>query len=327
MSKRRIKNNIPKPNYNGKFRNIHGVLRNFEGFMVFSVINNDGVTYKLTNIIDLEIIKPNREGRRGFNKRYLNILENRVIDDNFKGDLFMYCTHQKEQKLLPISEFTINRANTQYYRVNNDGFPLQPYCKESKKLYQNSKGNKLRTKTQLLEGSMGSRTRGLITELYSNNKPPSICEIFKTFGGKCFSSGKQLDIKNRESYEIDHLMPASGYWPLDKKNAVLLSKEENQRKNDTHPLKFYGEEKLKKLCVILDIEYTSFKDYNYILNDDVLFKFNQEFEKVMNSWFIKKRSKSFKKYLKKEIKRIESKDVYKRHTDLIHKMKKYEEKI
>jgi hypothetical protein len=326
--KRKTKNNIPKPNYLGSYRQIHGVLRDVNGFMIFSEIENNNVVYRLTKIKDFDI-KADKNGRREFNKRFLPFLEKNVVDNYYVGDLYMYCTHQEKQTLLPISEFTINRGAKQYHRMNMDGHSYQPYCKESKKLYQNSQGNKLRDKNQLLEGSQGSRTRGLLTSMYygKNTKCPSIEEIFEKFGGKCFKTGKELDINDRNSYEIDHLMPASGYFPLCYKTATLLSKESNQSKNDLHPKKYYGEKKFEELCRILEYPMETICDENYTLNDEVLFYFNNNFDTIIKKWENNNRNKnSFKKYVNKEMNRISKKDIYNKHTDLILKLKTYYEK-
>lgn len=323
--KRKIKNNVPKPNYSDKYREVHGVLRNIEGYMVFSELENGNVVYMLTNIKDLNIT-PDKIGRREFNKRWLVYLKQNVVDTNYLGDLFMYCTHQKDQILLPISEFTINRGNKQYHRVNLDGHTYQPYCRESKKLYQNNVGNKMRNKDQLLEGSQGSRTRGLLTSMcYSGvSKCPSIEEIFKKFDSKCFKTGEKLNINDRDSYEIDHLMPASGYFPLNNQTATLLSSNANQAKNDIHPKKFYGEEKCKELCEILKYPFDKISDENYTLNDEVLYYFNDNFESVIKTWENKNRNKnSFFKYVIKETKRIIKKDIYNKHLQLILKLKNY----
>lgn len=323
--KRKIKNIIPKPNYSGVYRQIHGVLRDNNGNMVFSERENDCVIYKLTNIKDLNI-EPNNIGRREFNKRWLSYLKENVIDTNYNGDLYMYCTHQENQMLLPIFEFTINRANKQYHRMNLDGNPYQPYCKESKRLYQNSVGNKMRDKNQLIEGTQGSRTRGLLTSLYYKNedKCPEIEKIFEKFDNKCFKTGKILDIDDRGSYEIDHLMPASGYFPLNNNTATLLSTEANQAKNDTHPKKFYGDEKFSKLCEILEYPIDKISDECYTLNDDVLYDFNENFDNIIKVWENKNRNKiSFNKYVVKEMNRIYKKDIYNRHTELILKLKTY----
>lgn len=328
MSKRKIKNIIPKPNYIGKFRQIHGVLRNNKGFMIFSVIENGNVIYKLTDVLDLPI-KPNNIGRREFNKKWLTFLESHVVNDNYIGDLFMYCTHQEDQKLLSINEYTINRNTKQFHRLNKDGLPVQPYCKESKKLYQNGYGNKMRTSEQYIEGSQGSRTRGLLTSLCCDTSLSSIKIIFAKYGGRCFATGKILDINERGSYQIDHMMAASGYHPLNDKNVVLLSTDANQEKNDQHPIKFFGIKKFKELCGLLGINPEDFKDENYILNDNVLYYFNDNFDDVIYKWHfeINRNKDSFKKYLNKEISRITKKDIYSRHVSLLNKMKEYEKKI
>jgi hypothetical protein len=325
--KRNQKNNIPKPNYFDTNREIHGVLRDPNGCMIFSEFENGKVVYRLTSIKDLPI-KPNNIGRREFRKNWITELSKYVVDTNYIGEIFMYCTHQKTQNLLPINEFTINRGNNQYHRMDKDGYPYQPYCKESKKEYQNGPGNKLRSSQQLFEGSLGSRTRGLTTALYLNDNKPSIDEIFKKFNGKCFATDKVLDINDRSSFEIDHFMPASGYHPLNSNTAVLLSPEANQRKKDHHPYKFYGPEKFKKLCELLDYDVDNIKDVNYILNDEVLFNFNKNFEKIMGEWYKINRDKiSFKKYLIKEKNRIKKLDIYERHSLLLKKIEKYEQSL
>jgi hypothetical protein len=124
-------------------------------------------------------------------------------------------------------------------------------------------------------------------------------------------------------------MPASGYNPLNKHTAVLLSKESNQEKNDRHPLTFYGETKFRELCGILMFNINEVMDENYILNDTVLYYFHDNFNTVMKKWYfeINRNKNSFKKYLKKEISRIQKKDIYGRHTNLLNKMKEYEKKL
>ena len=296
--------------------------------MVFSVIENGNVIYKLTDVLDLPI-KPNNIGRREFNKKWLIFLESHVVDSNYIGDLFMYCTHQEDQKLLPINEYTINRNTKQFHRLNKDGLPIQPYCKESKKLYQNGHGNKMRTSEQYVESSQSSRTRGLLTSLCCDTSLSSIKVIFAKYGGRCFATGKILDINERASYQIDHMMAASGYHPLNNKNVVLLSTDANQEKNDQHPIKFFGIEKFKELCGLLGINPKDYEDENYILNDNVLYYFNNNFDNVIYEWHFKinRNKDSFKKYLNKEISRIAKKDIYNRHTSLLNKMKEYEKKI
>jgi len=326
--KRKIRNTMDYPDFTGKFRHIHSILRDNEGYMVYSEVVDGKIYYRKTNLSDLNTVEPDRTGRRGFNiSRDISVLQQNVIDYDFKGELFQYCIHQITQKLLPISEYTINRNTKAPHKLRQDGYPLQPYCKESKKLYVNSRHNKLRTKDQLLEGTYGSRTRGIVTAILGNPPKISINQIFEKFNNCCFKCSKPIDINNRKYYQIDHFMPASGYWPLTQDNATLLCKDCNQSKKDNHPSVFYSKEKFeiltKKLIKIENIE-----DSNYILNDKILVDFNQNFDIIISRWEQINRNKiSFKKYINKEIKRIKKLDCYKKHTNLLEKLKKYEESI
>lgn len=326
--KRQCKNKNKYPNYTGKHREVTSVLRSEDGCMVFSEKNENGkIVYRKTNLKDLNI-KPNKTGRRGFNSgRDLQLLKNNVVDYDYTGKLFMYCIHQEDQKLLPISEFSFNRTYP-HMIVNQLRQSVQPFCKESKQKFVNGPSNKLRSSTQMREGSQGSRTRGLLTALCNETKMPTDEEIFQKFNSRCFKTGKILDINDRSSWQIDHLMPASGYNPLNYNTATLLSKDANQEKNDRHPLDFYGKKKLEKLCSILNFDIHQIDDINYVLNDKVLNYFSKNFEDVMIKWSqINRNKKSFSKYIIKEVARIEKKDIYGKHKELITKLKDYENKI
>ena len=327
--KRKTKNIIEKPNYSGINREIHGVLRDFDSNMVFSEIENGKVFYRQTNIKDLPIKPNNLDGRRGFHSGvWLKVLKNNVVNSNYIGPLFMYDIHLPIQNLIPIDEYTINRNIKQPHRVKKDGIPIQPYCKESKKLYQNAPGNKLRTKNQLFEGSVGSRTRALTTALFYNEECPTINEVFNKFDKKCFCCGESLDINVRKSYQIDHFMPACGYWPLNHETATLLCFRCNQKKKDHHPLKFYGIDNYKKIVGILNFNILLLPKNDYILNDKVLFFWESNFEKIMEKWGnINRNKKSFKKYVESETNRIIRLDTYQKHTYLIEKLKEYGKKI
>jgi hypothetical protein len=323
--RRKRKNNNKYPNFSNTKREITSVLRDINGFMVFSELIEGQLFYRKTNLKDINI-KPDKTGRRRFNKgKHLSILKLNIIDDNYMGELFMYCVHMENQKLLPISEFTTNK-NYSHLIINKLGNSLQPFSKESKKKYVNGPSNKKRTKTQHCESSQSSRTKGLLSALaYGDLKTPSIEEIFKKFDNKCFKTGKVIDITDTKSYQIDHFMPASGYWPLNNNTATLLSKDANQSKNDKHPITFYGVEKTMELCKILNFPFEIINDERYILNDNVLFYFDTHFDKVIKKWFQICRNKvSFKRYLNKEIKRIVKLDKYNKHSELIEKLKKHE---
>jgi hypothetical protein len=308
-------------------REVTSVFRDENGYMVYSEISNGEVKYKLTNLKDLTHIKPNETGRRRFNsKRDLSSLQKNVVNENFLGPLFMYCIHEENQRLLPIEEFTFRRADTKHLQINIE-FSVQPFCKESKYKYVNSNGNSKRTKQQLFEGSVGSRCRGLITAMTGASNKIDLELIFNKFNNKCFCCDKNLDIKIRSQYEIDHVMPASGYWPLTQESATLLCENCNQKKKNHHPCFFYSKDKIKELSNLVNMTFNN-QDFNYILNDDALFEFNRNFDDVINKWLIINRNKdSFSKYLKREIKRLKKLNLYSRHNELIKKLEIYEKEM
>jgi len=317
------------PNFSNVYREVTSVLRDVNGFMVFSEIIDGQLFYRKTNLKDINI-KPNKTGRRGFDKRYhLPILKSNIVEFDYKGELYMFCLHMENQILLPISEFSTNKTYS-HLIIDKIGNSIQPFCKESKRKYVNGPSNKKRTKTQHCESSQGSRTRGLVSAMaYGDLKIPSIEELFKKFNNRCFKTGKILDITDTNSYQIDHFMPASGYWSLNKNTATLLSKEANQSKNDKHPITFYGLEKTIELCKILNFPFEKIQDELYILNDDALVYLNSNFNSIIETWFKKicRNKVSFKKYINREIKRIVKLDKYNKHGKLIEKLKNYERKL
>jgi hypothetical protein len=328
MSRREKKNINNYPNYVDKYREVTSVLRDNEGYMVFSEIIDKKVFYRKTNVKDINI-SPNETGRRRFRRNiHLSILKKNIIEENYQGELFMYCLHSLKQDLLLVSEFSFNKSYP-HLIVNEYGQSIQPFCKESKKIFVNENSNKKRTSDQHVEGSQGSRTRGLVTALCYGENVPTGEELFKKFGGRCAYTGKILDINDRGSWQKDHFMPASAYNPLSDKNTVLTSKDANQSKNDKHPMQFLGCEKYEEVCHLLGIDPKIYDDVNYTLNDYVLYYFNDNFDDIIYKWHfeINRNKISFKKYLSSEISRLIKKDIYGRHKELINKMKRYEEKV
>lgn len=112
----------------------------------------------------------------------------------------------------------------------------------------NTNLNPKRTKEQLHESSARRRTADLL--LNGVNERIDQQDLFKRFGGKCFKTGKKLDIKDRKSWAIDHILPSRWLYPLTKENAALLSTEANGNKNDRWPSEFYSNEELKRLATI-----------------------------------------------------------------------------
>ena len=67
VMRRERKNNNKYPNFSNIKREVTSVLRDIDGFMVFSEMINGQLFYRKTNLKDINI-KPDKTGRRRFNK-------------------------------------------------------------------------------------------------------------------------------------------------------------------------------------------------------------------------------------------------------------------
>ena len=115
----------------------------------------------------------------------------------------------------------------------------------------NAKLNPLRTKEQLYESSLNRRVADLLLE--GENEKISFNffkKLFKKFDSKCFKTKKLLDIKDRKSWAVDHILPSKYLYPLTVKNAALLSREANNSKGKKWPSEFYTNSELVKLSKI-----------------------------------------------------------------------------
>ena len=108
--------------------------------------------------------------------------------------------------------------------------------------------NPKRTKQQLQESSVRRRIADLFVE--SENMAIDIEDLFKRFDSKCFKTGKKLDINQRNTWNIDHILPSKYLYPLNVANAALLSTEANSNKRDMWPSKFYTNNELIELAKI-----------------------------------------------------------------------------
>ena len=82
------------------------------------------------------------------------------------------------------------------------------------------------------------------------NERIDIQALFNRFGGKCFKTGKCLDIAKTGSWHIDHILPSKYLYPLTVQNAALLSSEANSNKRDRWPSEFYTPQELVELAKI-----------------------------------------------------------------------------
>jgi len=108
--------------------------------------------------------------------------------------------------------------------------------------------NPKRTKQQLQESSVRRRIADLFVE--SENISIDIEELFNRFDSRCFKTGTKLDINQRNSWNIDHILPSKYLYPLNVANAALLSTEANSNKRDMWPSKFYTNNELIELAKI-----------------------------------------------------------------------------
>jgi len=79
-----------------------------------------GKDKKLKKKLDELGVKPDKDGKRGRVKLYIDkINDSHIVDTNYVGELFMYCRHCPNQELKPVSSFTTNTTQKTTY-VHND---------------------------------------------------------------------------------------------------------------------------------------------------------------------------------------------------------------
>lgn len=175
-------------------------------------------------------------------------LSNSVATQRFWKSFFTTATESRESywkqcntcgRILPSSSFSGHKK----------WGPLekQMECRSCKSVI-NADLNPKRTKEQLHESSVKRRIADLLLE--GENEKISFADLFKRFGSQCFKTGKRLDINDRDSWRIDHVLPSRYLYPLTTTNAALLSREANDNKSDQWPSKFYTNNELKDLASI-----------------------------------------------------------------------------
>jgi CRISPR/Cas system Type II protein with McrA/HNH and RuvC-like nuclease domain len=97
----------------------------------------------------------------------------------------------------------------------------------------------------------------------------SIDELFDRFGHKCFKTKKTLDIRDRKSWAIDHILPSSYLYPLTVSNAALLSKEANDNKRDRWPSEFYTNNELIELAKLTGADLKLLSSKKPIINSHI----------------------------------------------------------
>jgi CRISPR/Cas system Type II protein with McrA/HNH and RuvC-like nuclease domain len=97
----------------------------------------------------------------------------------------------------------------------------------------------------------------------------SIEDLFNRFDHRCFKTKKPLDITDRKSWAIDHILPSRYLYPLTVSNAALLSKEANDNKRDRWPSEFYTNNELIKLAKLSGADLKLLSSKKPIINPNI----------------------------------------------------------
>jgi len=127
--------------------------------------------------------------------------------------------------------------------------------------------NPKRTGQQLFESSVRRRIADML--LSEENERLSIKKLFDRFEHKCFKTKKTLDIKDRGSWAIDHILPSKYLYPLTTSNAALLSKKANENKRDRWPSEFYTNNELIKLAKLTGADLNLLSSKKPIINPKI----------------------------------------------------------
>lgn len=313
------------------YRHISSVMRNVNGNMCFSE-EIDGTFYiRLTSIKDIPSIRPNKNGQRRFSRKYIDsVLKHNIIDYNYEGDLYMYCIHEVNQVLRPVSDFTTNKTSP-HLRPNEKIYGLQPFCKDSKRKYVNNgkAGNSSRTKDQHLE-DVGSRFRQkLIVSAIGYTPKISYKDIYTKYNGCCFKCKKEIPFNRTDLKGLDHTLPHAYWWPYTTENATFLCTDCNQSKKDKWPSEFYTVDELKELSKLTNIDFNILSSKSPLFNMEMINKVDLEFNKIMDLCEFRFRNRKsplnfFKKLFKESQRLKNSQDVT--VANLGNKIEKYSQK-
>lgn len=127
--------------------------------------------------------------------------------------------------------------------------------------------NPKRTAQQLHEGSALRRAADLL--LKGEDQHIDIVELFRRFESRCFKTGQQLDIADRASWAVDHILPARFLYPLANWNAALLSKGANDLKRDRWPSEFYTNSELIRLATLTGANLSLLASATPIVNPNI----------------------------------------------------------
>src|SRR5947207_4079248 len=127
--------------------------------------------------------------------------------------------------------------------------------------------NILRTPQQLHEGSARRRIAELL--LKGEDQRIDHDELFRRFGSRCFKTGRRLNIRERRSWAIDHILPSQFLYPLSAENAALLSRDANNAKSGKWPSLFYTNNELIELSRITGADLNLLASREPIVNRNI----------------------------------------------------------
>jgi hypothetical protein len=309
--KRKQINSNSYPDFSNTEREIHSILRTKDGYIILPVIkNNKTIRYQRLSIKDTGTTKL---GRRTFqlNDKKQKELQKFVIDEDYKGEIYKYCTHCEDQCLLHITEFTSNKTSKSVWLKDSDknkyslsGNGTQPFCKNCKRKYTNSVGNAKRTQEQMTEDNF-SRYKGFLPKNLQDSKFNDIPSVFEKFNNQCFKCEKSLDVDERKEYQFDHTLPSSYFWVMNQNNCTLLCSVCNQAKSDKWPSVFYTEKELEDLSKLTGFALKSLNTENTLNPKVIEYYLNGSFDSHIESWYEKSRKKNNKdKYFESAVRKI-----------------------
>lgn len=332
--KRKATHSNTYPNFKGATRHIHSCLRSAKGNILRPVFdqNENVLRYEELDCKDTKLIRPNDTGRRSMHWFKLKGLKNDILNSDYTGELYKYCTHCENQKLKKLNEFTSNKTSkcvklkhTDMLRYHPSGHSSQPFCKECKRDYVNSTGNSKRSKEQMTEDNF-SRYKGFLPKTLQDSKFSSFASVFQRFGSQCFKCKSILSLEARSTYQMDHTLPSSKFWIMNQDNCTLLCNDCNQSKTDQWPSTFYAAKELEELATLTGFDLDLLKGPEIINPAAIGFYLSGNFDKHIEEWYAKSRRKTNKdKYFLsavfKIIKKIEKLCTEEDKTILINKFK------
>jgi len=127
--------------------------------------------------------------------------------------------------------------------------------------------NPKRTRQQLHESAVRRRIADLF--LKEENEAIDLQKLFDRFDHRCFKTKIPLDISQRNSWAIDHILPSKYLYPLTRQNAALLSRSANENKRDKWPSQFYTNNELIDLAKITGASLELISSKHPIRNHDI----------------------------------------------------------